>query len=236
MAYVDLEIDKADIRVLFGQHDTPLPAVQLPESCTGVLFEGDIKPYDMLGEFLNRDHIVPQNREILQVVRGMGIPFMPAEIIRKRHQRSLEVDFMWQLWQAAVIGLPLRPFNSFLLQPKAIEPNGFKFRDFDGMVETIETFAPVRLVLRLRNIIMAHKTFRLADFQRQTVATRPRLALSVGSMHTGIVRALRMSNEERIRYLMDEPLIEKYYDVYSLSDRYFFQYNEQQTKWESIEF
>lgn len=93
MAYINLEADRADYKLVLGIHTRPSNPSQIPEDCTGILLEGNFSDRDQIGVFVDPDYTIKQYQRIVPVAKERGIPLVLAESIWKEESIPYSLAF-----------------------------------------------------------------------------------------------------------------------------------------------
>lgn len=78
---------------------------------------------------------------------------------------------------------------------------------------------------------MAQKADTFANHQISLGVKRPKLAIVVGVMHVGLLKALEMPAEDRISQIIGDPVTPRYFQPRLLEEGYLARYNPRRAEW-----
>lgn len=240
MAYIDLETERADYRLLLGQHDRSTDATLLPKNCTGIVLEGlFVKPEHFYLSVTDTEKVPIQDRHIIQFAKKKGIPLIAAEHIRRENfylsspfKDPLLLITMFPLWAE---------WSNLTRSSKGIDTKGFRFRVVDRVMFLAEKLSDYTKTTfncygTLRNLVFAQSADTFANLQLESGVPRPSLAILAGAQHIGVRRALRMNLDERVEKISQNPYSHLFYGRDRLHEGYYLQYNCKTEDWERGEF
>lgn len=221
MAYIDVETELADYRVIIGPHNQTIPAKLLPEACKALMIEFAVdetaNSVSTLANFHAHTQYVNLAREC--GVRGILVasaePFYTHDgllwleyIHRKlsKEQKVTPIDFL-----RSII------LNAIDLKHRSIKYKGIVYRMFERRRDyELEPLNKVEAVAfsGIRDTLIAERAFRLAYFSslpedtlyrltNQSAEQRHVIAISLGTHHLGVVDRLKMNREARQQFLID---------------------------------
>lgn len=233
MSYVNLETEQTDFRLILSEHGDITKAQQLPDNCTGVLIEaGFIDSKDFFDDIESGSFLLDkQYDEIIAVAEDKQLPIVTAEPLYT--QKKLD-DYNNRVVDSFTLlcHLPLLPGFLYLARSsKEINMGNLAFRLLYQSALFLEDVTSTKEDTQFRNLVMAQRAESFASLQISEGIKRPCLALIVGGLHLGVIRALEASEEGRVRRIMESPFLEKYVRMESLPEGYISQYNKGRKRW-----
>lgn len=251
MAYINLEFERADVRVILERHNKPITANQLPANCTGILEEGMfVHPFmitwSLSGE-LDDSEYGNHHFNLIEQAKQTAIPIVSAEapikMASKFYTSFSHIGKQGNPRERLILianllcTLPVLPFFYYLSnQEEEVTRGNLLFKALSQMLETtagLYKFSGVETLdhgSSFRNLLLAQRTHAFADFQIASGLERPSLVLVVGSAHLRVVQALEMNQEERVRNLLNSPYLNSYQDHY-FHTGFFTRFDRSEEKW-----
>lgn len=244
MAYINVETDRADFRLILGSHLTTLSANQLPARCTAILLEGVCDKQNIMYESLEGDPkhkgntLVTQFAEFRRESKVHGIPLVAADPLVEptrllqamRNQRNIG----WLSYHPRFIfgscAASLITANS-----GEITEQSFLFRSVNSSVELLQKHNKTPTITG-RNLTIAQRAIAFAEYQRSHGVERPFVAIAAGSLHLGVVKTLRMDAKDRTAAVLRHPDLNYYFPRAYLAEILFVQYDNRRGKWKRNSF
>lgn len=208
MAYINLETNNADFRLILGYHEGITPVKQLPKDYTGILLEHVYTKQDNLEEVTE----YKQYRALIGRAREDRTPVVLAESVMSKKGMLLAMLAYYTSDYKGLWYKPLEPL-AFSAQEVNTDNKAVKYGDFLAFLRGLPLgHLTDGFITGYRNLLMAQKAESFAQFQISKGIKRPSVAIVVGAAHTGVVKALNLKPEERVSELVNDFRTGLYYN------------------------
>lgn len=242
MPYIDIELEKADFRVILGDHNMNDNPRQLPPGTTGLILEGPYTdPEDFYSGISTPTGIArTQFVKLIKAVQAKEIPIVAADPlvdVTEDYKLVEESARAKETFINFINGLPfvdsvLLTFADYVLtrSTKKIDTDGWVFRRRRQVTEYLE--AQEMSDVTLRNLTFAQRAWKTAEHQLGEGIQRPFIVLACGLDHSSAAGKLLMSPGERIASIKSHPHYGLYFSPANLADILYTKYNANSKIWE----
>lgn len=245
MSFINVESGGYQFRIILGRHDTIVNSSQLSPECTGIVFEQNVsnanQAYDFLkgiGVFANYSRIrmllaIRETAMQKSIPVAMAEPFATEEmfnyfttLINKKRVSRFVTPIFPNPFEAVS--------NASLVSKVSTNSEEIVIRDkTHNKLKEIEqqSALTVQMCVTPRNHLMAERSYAFAKHQKSTGIRVPNIAIVTGALHSGIVEALLLSPEDRVRYILQSPEVSRYYQANTLGQILTATYDQHGRKW-----